>query len=132
MPPSTGAPTATGPPPGPLRRVPTRPVAPAGRLSARPSERSPPPRPALTRPAPRPSFSSRPLPPGERSIVKRRVLVDRDGTMWRTQAARRHKRYKKSSGRLSALRGLAPLAPAIAAKLRKLGYKRRWWYAQKA
>ena len=66
------------------------------------------------------------------SIVKRRVLVAKDGTMWRTQANRRHKRYKKTSGRLSELRGLAPLAPAIARKLRKLGYKRRWWYAEKA
>lgn len=64
--------------------------------------------------------------------MKRRVIVAADGTMWRTQASRRHKRYKKSGGRLRELRGLAPLAEGWARKLRKLGYKRRWWYAQKA
>lgn len=67
-----------------------------------------------------------------RSILKRRIIMAKDGTYWRTQAARRHKRYKKSRGRLSELRGLVPLAAGWARKLRKLGYKRRWWYSQKA
>jgi ribosomal protein L35 len=67
-----------------------------------------------------------------RSVVKRRVIVAKDGTMWRTQAGRRHKRTKKSGGRLRELRGLAPLADGWARKLRKLGYKRRWWYSEKA
>ncbi|KAF8066279.1 wdr48 [Scenedesmus sp. PABB004] len=58
------------------------------------------------------------------SAVKRRVLVGEDGTMWRMQAGRRHKRYKKSRGRLAALRGMVPLHRAASAKLRKLGYKR--------
>lgn len=66
------------------------------------------------------------------SILKKRIIVAKDGVMWRTQAGRRHKRIKKSRGRLSELRGLAPLASSWARKLRKLGYKRRWWYAQKA
>lgn len=62
------------------------------------------------------------------SAVKERVIVGQDGTMWRMQAGRRHKRYKKSSSRLRSLKGLVPLARAHAAKLRKLGYKRRWWF----
>eukprot|EP00775_Hariotina_reticulata_P005154 gene5154-5394_t len=65
-------------------------------------------------------------------IVKRRVLVGEDGTMWRMQAGRRHKRYKKGSKRLLALKGMVPLHKAHAAKLRKLGYKRSWWYTLKA
>jgi hypothetical protein len=48
------------------------------------------------------------------------------------QAGRRHKRYKKSRGRLLGLKGLVPLHSADTAKLRKLGYKRRWWFVQKA
>lgn len=52
--------------------------------------------------------------------------------MWRTQAGRRHKRSKKSRERLLALKGLVPLHSAAAAKLRKLGYKRRWWFCLKA
>ncbi|WIA22696.1 hypothetical protein OEZ86_009660 [Tetradesmus obliquus] len=66
------------------------------------------------------------------SSVKRRVIVGEDGTMWRMQAGRRHKRYKKSRQRLLGLKGLVPLHHAETAKLRKLGYKRRWWFAQKA
>lgn len=58
--------------------------------------------------------------------------MDKDGTYWRTQAGRRHKRYKKSRGRLSELRGLAPLAAGWARKIKKLGYKKTWWYSQKA
>jgi len=26
---------------------------------------------------------------------------------------------------------MVPMAPAFSAKLRKLGYKKRWWYPQK-
>jgi ribosomal protein L35 len=48
------------------------------------------------------------------------------------QAGRRHKRYKKSKKRLLALKGMVPLHAADAAKLRKLGFKKRWWYGLKA
>jgi ribosomal protein L35 len=51
--------------------------------------------------------------------------------MWRTQAGRRHYRASKSGGRLRELKGLAPVAPSLARKLRKLGYKRTWWYCHK-
>lgn len=67
-----------------------------------------------------------------RSVLKHRVIVDKDGVMWRTQAARRHKRVKKSRGRLSELKGLAPLSAGWARRLRKLGYDRRWWHVKKA
>lgn len=52
--------------------------------------------------------------------------------MWRMQAGRRHKRYKKSRRQLQALKGLVPLHGAEAAKLRKLGFKKTWWYGIKA
>lgn len=48
------------------------------------------------------------------------------------QAGRRHKRYKKSRRRLAALKGLVPLHGADAAKLRKLGFKKKWWFSLKA
>lgn len=48
------------------------------------------------------------------------------------QAGRRHKRYKKSRRRLAALKGLVPLHGAAAAKLRKLGFKKKWWFSLKA
>lgn len=67
-----------------------------------------------------------------RSVLKHRVIVDADGVMWRTQAGRRHKRTKKTRGRLSELKGLAPLAEGWARRLRKLGYDRRWWHVSKA
>lgn len=72
------------------------------------------------------------IPAALRSAVKRRVIVGDDGVMWRMQAGRRHKRYKKSRRRLLDLKGLVPLHKADATKLRKLGYKRRWWFVQKA
>jgi ribosomal protein L35 len=49
--------------------------------------------------------------------------------MWRYQAGRRHKRAKKGRKQLLSLKGMVPLHRADAAKLRKLGYKRSWWYA---
>ncbi len=44
------------------------------------------------------------------------------------QAGRRHYRSRKSKSRLRALKGLVPLAPHWARKLKKIGFKRRWWY----
>ena len=64
--------------------------------------------------------------------VRRRVVVGEDGVMWRMQAGRRHKRYKKSKRRLLGLKGMVPLHGADAAKLRKLGYKKKWWFQIKA
>lgn len=52
--------------------------------------------------------------------------------MWRMQANRRHKRYKKSRQQLLHLKGMVPLHSADTRKLRKLGYKRTWWFSLKA
>jgi ribosomal protein L35 len=65
------------------------------------------------------------------SAARRRIIVAADGSMWRTQAGRRHGRSPKSGGRLRALKGLAPVVPSLARKLRKLGCDRSWWYCHK-
>lgn len=65
-------------------------------------------------------------------MARRRVVVGENGVMWRMQAGRRHKRYKKSKRQLLGLKGMVPLHGADAAKLKKLGFKKKWWFNIKA
>ena len=60
------------------------------------------------------------------------MIVDKDGVMWRLQAGRQHNRSKRTPGGLRALKPMVPLAAGWARKLKKLGFKRRWWYNEKA
>jgi hypothetical protein len=58
--------------------------------------------------------------------------VDKEGTIWRLQANRRHYRSRKSKGALGRLKPMVPLTPTWAKKLKKLGFKARWWFPQKS
>eukprot|EP00877_Chromochloris_zofingiensis_P005523 jgi/Chrzof1/14972/Cz09g22210.t1 len=66
------------------------------------------------------------------SAVKRRILVAKDGSMWRLPASRKKKRSKKRSIRQREVKGLVPLHSSWTKKLRKMGYTRRWWWSQKS
>lgn len=65
-------------------------------------------------------------------VAKRRFIVDKENTVWRLQANRRHGRAKMKSGTLQRLKRMVPLAPSWAKKIRKMGFKARWWYTQKS
>ena len=43
----------------------------------------------------------------------------------------RHNKSKRSKSALRRLKGDAPLGKGYAKKLRKLGFKRKFWYARK-
>lgn len=61
----------------------------------------------------------------------RHRFIVKGGEIMRLQAGRRHYRYKKSKSALQRLKGLVPLHKPIAKKLKKLGFKRKWWFVQK-
>ncbi|KAG1661149.1 hypothetical protein FOA52_002524 [Chlamydomonas sp. UWO 241] len=56
-----------------------------------------------------------------------RFIRDRNGAIWHQQANSSHRRHSKSSGQQGRLARLKPLATAYASKLRKLGFKRKYW-----
>ncbi|KAG2442137.1 hypothetical protein HYH02_009625 [Chlamydomonas schloesseri] len=61
------------------------------------------------------------------SFLLGRFVTDRNGIIWHRQANYRHARHAKSASQLTRLKRWKPLAPAFAAKLRKLGFAERYW-----
>ena len=66
------------------------------------------------------------------SAAKQRFIVDGQGVVWRRQANRGSKRAKKNHRQLRALKAMVPVHSSLASKLRKMGFKRRWWFHNKA
>lgn len=69
------------------------------------------------------------FPPSPRShrYLLGRFVVDRNDIVWHRQANRRHKRYSKNTSQLTRLKRWKPLASAYASKLRRLGFRERYW-----
>ncbi|KAG2490786.1 hypothetical protein HYH03_010708 [Edaphochlamys debaryana] len=56
-----------------------------------------------------------------------RFVVDRNGTVWHRQANYRHQRHDKTASQLTRLKRWKPLYSAFASKLKKVGFKERYW-----
>ncbi|GAX81859.1 hypothetical protein CEUSTIGMA_g13879.t1 [Chlamydomonas eustigma] len=56
-----------------------------------------------------------------------RFIMDRDGVIWHKQANRVRHRHSKTSGTLTRLKRLKPLSTGFAKKLKKIGFKRKYW-----
>jgi ribosomal protein L35 len=57
--------------------------------------------------------------------------VAEDGVIMRRHTHNRHNKSKRRKSALRRLKGDTPLSKGYAKKLRKLGFKRKFWYERK-